>query len=521
MEFSPTLLAIVPPLLAILLAVITRQVVLSLFIAVFVGAVMLCGGNLWEGFYSTFFDYILPGFEDTDHQRILALTTFCGGLSLLLEKNGGAQAFANAVSRGAGKTRRGAQVLTWLGGVFVWFSDSTNPVLVGPICRSFTDKVKVSREKLAYIVDSTTAAVPTLFPISAWGAYIIGLIATFYTSTGYTGNPQTDFVAGIPYQYYTIGSILMVLIIAVTGWDYGPMKKAEDRALLTGKLYRDGAEIRREIEQEDLPEGAKPSIWNMLVPVIVLLVFIFVGLFYTGDIKTNGFFGAAGRRQLPACAGYRLHSGFHRCHHHGHDQQGLELQEGPEHLHRGLHGHDGGPDDPHAGLGHRQHLLRLRHFHLDRQHLRELPDPHLYVRYHLHRCLPDLLLHRQLLERIRHLHPHRRVPGHLHRRPRRHGHRCSAVRRYLRRPLLPHLRHHRHVLHGFLLRPHRPRAHAAALRPDGCRLVSGIGYIVSGLMKGGAFVGLAITLVLICLVSFLLNKHVGRGKDAKAPQDAA
>lgn len=79
MEFSPTLLAIVPPLLAILLAVITRQVVLSLFIAVFVGAVMLCGGNLWEGFYSTFFDYILPGFEDTDHQRILALTTFCGG----------------------------------------------------------------------------------------------------------------------------------------------------------------------------------------------------------------------------------------------------------------------------------------------------------------------------------------------------------------------------------------------------------------------------------------------------------
>ena len=110
-------MAIVPPLLAIVLAVITRQVVLSLFIAVFVGAVMLCGGNLWEGFYSTFFDYILPGFEDTDHQRILALTTFCGGLSLLLEKNGGAQAFANAVSRGAGKTRRGAQVLTWLAAV--------------------------------------------------------------------------------------------------------------------------------------------------------------------------------------------------------------------------------------------------------------------------------------------------------------------------------------------------------------------------------------------------------------------
>ena len=289
MEFSPTLLAIVPPLLAILLAVITRQVVLSLFIAVFVGAVMLCGGNLWEGFYSTFFDYILPGFEDTDHQRILALTTFCGGLSLLLEKNGGAQAFANAVSHGAGKTRRGAQVLTWLGGVFVWFSDSTNPVLVGPICRSFTDKVKVSREKLAYIVDSTTAAVPTLFPISAWGAYIIGLIATFYTSTGYNGNPQVDFAAGIPYQYYTIGSILMVLIIAVTGWDYGPMKKAEERARTTGKVVADGDTpmLSRELDTIKPKEGFKSNlILHFLIPALIVIAVTIGTYVIMGSAKT-------------------------------------------------------------------------------------------------------------------------------------------------------------------------------------------------------------------------------------------
>lgn len=287
-----TLLAIVPPILAILLAIVTRQVILSLFVAVYVGAAMLCGGNLWEGLYSTFFDFILPGFEDTDHQRILALTTFCGGLSLLLEKSGGAQAFATAVNRGVGKTRRGSQIIAWLGGIFIWFSDSTNPVLVGPVCRGITDKARVSREKLAYIVDSTTAAVPTLFPISAWGAYIIGLIATFYADYNYGGNPQSDFVSGIPYQFYTIGSVFMVFIIAVTGWDYGPMKKAEDRARLTGQLYREGAEIKRKIETEELPEGAKPTIWNMIVPIIVLLVFIFVGLFYTGDIKANGVFGA-------------------------------------------------------------------------------------------------------------------------------------------------------------------------------------------------------------------------------------
>ena len=140
--------------------------------------------------------------------------------------------------------------------------------------RPITDKAKVSREKLAYIVDSTTAAVPTLFPISAWGAYIIGLIATFYTSTGYTGNPQTDFVAGIPYQYYTIGSILMVLIIAVTGWDYGPMKKAEERARTTGKVIADGSTpmLSNELDNIKPKEGFKPNIvLHFLIPAIIII----------------------------------------------------------------------------------------------------------------------------------------------------------------------------------------------------------------------------------------------------------
>lgn len=287
-----SILAIVPPILAILLAIITRQVILSLFVAVYVGAVMVSGGNLWEGFYNTFFEFILPGFEDTDHQRILALTTFCGGFSLLLEKNGGAQAFANAIHNSIGKTARGSQLFAWAAGLFIWFSDSTNPVLVGPVCRGITDKAQVSREKLAYIVDSTTSAVPTLFPISAWGAYIIGLIASFYAESNFSGNPQSDFISAIPFQFYTIGSILMVFIVAMTGWDYGPMKKAEDRARLTGQLYREGASIKKEVKVEELPEGAKPTIWNMLLPVFVLIAFIFIGLAYTGDIKANGFIGS-------------------------------------------------------------------------------------------------------------------------------------------------------------------------------------------------------------------------------------
>ena len=289
MEFSPTLLAIVPPLLAIVLAVITRQVVLSLFIAVFVGAVMLCGGNLWEGFYSTFFDYILPGFEDTDHQRILALTTFCGGLSLLLEKNGGAQAFANAVSRGAGKTRRGAQVLTWLGGVFVWFSDSTNPVLVGPICRSFTDKVKVSREKLAWLCDCTSAPVCITLPFTSWGVYVAGLVVGFGTfATAEAG--QDAVIHSIPFQLYGILTIVMIFLVAL-GFlpDYGPMKKAEERARTTGKVVADGSTpmLSNELDNIKPKEGFKSNlILHFLIPAVIVVVINIGTYVIMGSAKT-------------------------------------------------------------------------------------------------------------------------------------------------------------------------------------------------------------------------------------------
>lgn len=127
---------------------------------------------------------------------------------MLLEKSGGTEVFARTINEKFAKTKKQGQILTWLGGIFIWFSDSTNPVLVGPVFRPVTDKLKISREKLAYIVDSTTAAVPTLFPISAWGAYIITVITNSYKDLGYTGDPFSDFVSGIPFQYYTIGAIL-------------------------------------------------------------------------------------------------------------------------------------------------------------------------------------------------------------------------------------------------------------------------------------------------------------------------
>ena len=207
-------------------------------------------------------------------------------------------------------------------------------------------------------MDSTTAAVPTLFTLSAWGAYIIGIIETSYQELSYNGNPTSDFLAGVPYQYYTIGSIVMVLIIAVTGWDYGPMKRAEDRALKTGKLVEDGAEVRSHTEKRELPAGAKPSIWNMIIPLVVLIVLIFVGMAYTGDAATNGFVGAL-------AAGSSLKSlviaFFITGRRAGHPLQGHELQGSGLHLYRGLLLHDGSAYHHDAGLGDRQRVQRLRH----------------------------------------------------------------------------------------------------------------------------------------------------------------
>ena len=162
-------------------------------------------------------------------------------------------------------------------------------MLIGPIFRNITDKLRISREKLAYIVDSTTAAVPTLFTLSAWGAYIIGIIETSYQELSYNGNPTSDFLAGVPLSVLHHRLHRHGADHRHHGLGLRPMKRAEDRALKTGKLVEDGAEVRSHTEKRELPAGAKPSIWNMIIPLVVLIILIFVGMAYTGDAATNGF----------------------------------------------------------------------------------------------------------------------------------------------------------------------------------------------------------------------------------------
>jgi tetracycline resistance efflux pump len=293
MEIDYGILSLLPPLLAIIMAMITKQVILSLFAGVWVAATMIVGWNPVLGLIDTFRVFISGALGDTWNASVLIMLMLVGAFAAMIEKGGGAHAFAQALSTKV-KTRKQGQLITWLGGLSVFFSDSSNPVIVGPIFRPITDSLKISREKLAYIVDSTSAAVPALLPITAWGAFLVGLIATQYKEAGITEEPFYAFVYSMPYMFYMIGCIFTVFLIAMIGKDFGPMRKAEERAFKEGKLIGDNAKPIREEVTIEIPEDSHPTVWNMIIPIIILIIMIFTMFLWTGGFPAKGTIEALG-----------------------------------------------------------------------------------------------------------------------------------------------------------------------------------------------------------------------------------
>lgn len=163
--------------------------------------------------------------------------------------------------------------MTWIGGLLIWFSDASNAVVLGPIVRPVTDRVRVSREKLAYLLDATAATVPSLLPITAWGAFILGILSQ---SLPEGVAPMQAFLSAVPFHLYTIAALLLVLLFAVTGWDFGPMRRAEQRARTTGQVLSPGRAGHTDPANDHVvPDGARPTVWGMVVPVIVLIVALF------------------------------------------------------------------------------------------------------------------------------------------------------------------------------------------------------------------------------------------------------
>lgn len=274
------ILSLLPPLVAISLAILTKRVILALFAGIWIGGVMVASGNPLVGTTQTL-EWVVGSVTDDWNARILIFDFLIGAGVGLVYKSGAVHALAASLARRV-KSSRGASLLGWLLGVLVFFDDYTNTIVVGNTMRPITDRTRVSREMLAYIDDSTAAPVSGLALISTWIGYELAMIGNGFSSADVTYGTYDAWLSSVPYRFYSILAILLVFIVAYTHRHYGAMLKAEMRARTEGKVLRDGAKplMTTETDLGTPKEGG--NLWDFVIPVLVLLVVSMVGLWYTG-----------------------------------------------------------------------------------------------------------------------------------------------------------------------------------------------------------------------------------------------
>ncbi len=298
---QPTWLSLLPPFIAIATALLTRQVVISLFSGIWLGWIILDGGNPVLGLRDAL-ESMIAVFADRGNVLILIFSAQIGSFIALTQRSGGVEGFVNWITgRGYVKTKRGAQLLPSFIGLGLFLESNLTCLISGAVARPLFDRFRLSREKLAYLCDSTAAPVCVLFPFNAYGAVIIGILASQNIS-----DPLSLFVSSIPFNFYAVLAIALTFTVAATGKDWGPMKKAETRARETGQVMRDGAEPLVSDEVLSLPTkpGVTPRARNMLVPTLVLLSMVFWGLTITGGDGSTAIFWAMTLAVVTACVMY-------------------------------------------------------------------------------------------------------------------------------------------------------------------------------------------------------------------------
>ncbi|MBR6256568.1 MAG: Na+/H+ antiporter NhaC family protein [Lachnospiraceae bacterium] len=276
--FTDSIWALLPPLVAILLALITKEVYSSLMIGIIAGGLLYAGFNPVLAMEHIFTEGMISQLSDSWNVGILIFLVVLGSIVMLMNRAGGSAAFGRWASAHV-KTRMGAQLATFALGVLIFIDDYFNCLTVGSVMRPVTDKNKISREKLAYLIDATAAPVCIIAPISSWAAAVTG----FVDGT----NGLTLFIRAIPYNLYAFLTIGMMLMLILSGYDFGPMKKAEknlpkekmpDESLVESGMT--GAE-----EQPTPPVSEKGKVIHLVLPIITLIFCCVIGMIYTG-----GFF---------------------------------------------------------------------------------------------------------------------------------------------------------------------------------------------------------------------------------------
>jgi len=277
------ILSLLPPLMAIGLAFATKQVLPSLFFSIWLGSTIYTGWNPVAGFARMTVEYVVGSIADPWNAAIIVISITLGGMVGVISKSGGMKAIADGLGKKA-RSARGAQLVSYFMGMVIFFDDYANTLLVGNTMRPLSDKMKVSREKLAYICDSTAAPVASIAPFSTWTAYQMGLIHGVFKTIDVDMNIYEAFLRSVPYSFYGIFTLLFVFLIAFWGRDFGPMLKAERRARQSGKLFAPGSVplASKELTDMKIKKGIPLRWYNAAIPIASVVIFLMIGLYIDG-----------------------------------------------------------------------------------------------------------------------------------------------------------------------------------------------------------------------------------------------
>ncbi len=270
-----TIWALVPPIIAIVLALITKEVYSSLIIGIVAGGFIFAGGNFETAINHVLFDGFVASLSDSYNMGIIIFLVLLGMLVSLMNKAGGSAAFGRWASKHI-KSRVGAQLATILLGCLIFIDDYFNCLTVGSVMRPVCDEKKISRAKLSYLIDATAAPVCIIAPISSWAAAVAGFARGAGAESGIS-----LFVQAIPYNFYALFTILMMVVLAFAKMDYGPMKLHEKNAFEKGDIFTTGDKV----VNEDVAANPKGKVIDLVLPVVVLIATCVIGMIYSG-----GFF---------------------------------------------------------------------------------------------------------------------------------------------------------------------------------------------------------------------------------------
>ena len=275
--FAGTFWSLLPPIVAIVLALISKEVYSSLFLGCLVGALLVSNFHPWETVVQLVQgdNGIVTTVSDSGNIAIIVFLVILGIMVDLMNKAGGSEAFGRWATKTV-KSRGGAQLMTMLLGVLIFVDDYFNCLTVGAVMRPVTESHKISRAKLAYVIDSTAAPVCMIAPVSSWAAAVSGYVQSDNV------NGLELFVAQIPYNYYCLLTLVMIVVISLLNIDYGPMLTHEYNAQVKDDLFTTSERPFEGADDYEKPSKGKSSVLDLLLPVIVLIVTCIIGLIYTG-----------------------------------------------------------------------------------------------------------------------------------------------------------------------------------------------------------------------------------------------